>query len=431
MISAVMEALMNEICSALSRKDIYFEGPQAPSFFVIYAHDNPNYGRADDRIVKKFIGYLRIIGSKAQSDRNPVIRQSPDSDSTPYHDILANQFCLLPEELTTNSVEKVLLCFSEVFHAYCSDPKGREYIKRVVKAGHDEAKRLEGRDDCMAKVQRAIRQAVNDGIEKEEGFHHVLTEIALLQLRVLLAKAKGRENDDTSTVVLVDLHSTNKIFEGLPFLSPTKHWLTLPPVNRSEASHRLFFRILERVYEPGLPLTRVLESQYNDQIQALRSKSWSSYEFRSKVLDDINRALTTEKLYTHTRYNQVESAAHANDRRAPQSGETYTPLESKCFEKLRFTGMENRQEDVIESIDLAGTCEWILAAPEFTRWRSRHEGDQTNCQLWIKGHPGTGKSVATRKVLEIVKQKRRRLEQPPQYYRISSTVEVVSHLTRA
>ncbi|KAK7946072.1 uncharacterized protein PG986_010393 [Apiospora aurea] len=284
-LSAVMEVLMNEICSALSRKEIYFEGPQAPSFFMIYAHDNPNYSRADDRIVKRFISYLRTIGSKAQSDRNPVIRQSPNSSSAASHDILANQFCLLPRKFAENSVDKVLLCYSEVLHAYCRDPKGKEYVERVVKAGHEKAKSLTA------------------------------------------------------------------------------------------------------------------------ETTALRSKSWSSYEFRSKVLDDINRALTTEKLYTHTRYNQVESVAHANDRLAPQSGGTYTPLESKCFEKLRFKGMENRQEDVIESIDLAGTCEWISTAPEFTQWRSRHGGDQANCQLWIKGHPGTGKSVATRKVLEIVKQK--------------------------
>ncbi|KAK8068547.1 ankyrin [Apiospora saccharicola] len=366
----------------------------------MYAHDSPGYGRADAHIVRKFINYLYIIGSKAHSDR---VLHSEDPEWLASHDILEDQFCLLPKTLSATSVDKVLLCYSEVLHAYCSDPKGKDYIDRVRQAGHDEARRFQGHDDCMTRVQKAIRGVVNNSIAKE-GFHHVLTEVALLQLRFQLAEGNDNGHQGASTIVLVDLHRTGKIFEDLPLVNPTKHYLTLPLGDATEASHGLFFKVLERVYERKLPLIQVLEKRYTYLLQILNEREWTVDEFRSEVIERIRKDLENNKIYPTTTSNHTASVCPIGSQHA-QSDEKYSPLEKKCFEKLSFNGMGNRQEDVIENIDLAGTCEWILQAPQFTQWRNRQDHDKTKCQLWIKGHPGTGKSVTARKVLEVVKQR--------------------------
>ncbi|KAK8103209.1 hypothetical protein PG984_016355 [Apiospora sp. TS-2023a] len=390
---------MEEICRALSTEQ-YFGSSEAPSFFVVYAHDSPQHGRANDRIVRQFIEYFRIIGSKARSDR---ALHSDDAEWLASHDILQDQFCLLPKTRSTTSVDKVLLCHSEVLHAYCSDPKGKDYMERIRKVGYDEARRFQYQNDCMIKVQEAIRGVVENSIAKK-GFHHVLTEVALLQLRTHLGEENDNGYNDTSTAILVDLHRTGNIFEDLPFINPTKHYLTLSSVDAVEASHDLFFKILDRIYELKLPLIQVLKRRYTDLLQVLTKREWTVDGFRSEVRKRILEDLENNKLYPSIGSSQ-SSSAQAVETRNPQSNETYTPLEKKCLQGLSFKGMGNRQEDVIENIDLAGTCEWIQQAPQFTQWRSRPDHDKAKCQLWIKGHPGTGKSVATRKILEVVKQR--------------------------
>ncbi|KAK7916897.1 hypothetical protein PG985_010505 [Apiospora marii] len=396
--TAVAEIIMEEICWALSREH-YFRSPEAPSFFIMYAHDSEEYGTADAEIVRRFIEYFRIVGSKARSDR---VLHPRDPEWLASHDILLDQFCLLPNTLSIKSVDKVLVCHSKVFHAYCSDPKGKEYVDRVGKAGYDEAVRFQGHNDCRTMVQEAIRGVVHNSIADK--IHHVLTEVALLQLRAQLAEENAIVHDRTSAMVLVDLHRTGKIFEDLPFINPTKHYLALSSGPATEASHGLFFKILERIYEGKPPLIRVLEKRYTNLLQALSKREWTVDEFRSEVREKVKEDLENNNIYQPIGSRQ-SALAQPVEIRHPQSSEKYTPLEKKCLQELSFKGMGSRQEDVIENIDLAGTCEWILHAPQFKRWRTRQDHDKTRCQLWIKGRPGTGKSVATRKLVEAVKQK--------------------------
>ena len=76
---------MRQTCLALAYKWSTFEDQQAPAFFVIYAHDQPNrnLGKADDRKVKEIIHWLDVIGSKASSDRNPILQSTDQNQMRP------------------------------------------------------------------------------------------------------------------------------------------------------------------------------------------------------------------------------------------------------------------------------------------------------------------------------------------------------------
>ncbi|KAG9234012.1 ankyrin repeat-containing domain protein [Amylocarpus encephaloides] len=57
-----------------------------------------------------------------------------------------------------------------------------------------------------------------------------------------------------------------------------------------------------------------------------------------------------------------------------------------CLQSLAFPTMTHRKQEVIASHQ--NSCQWILTHPSFTTWNNNDKG-----LLWIKGHPGTGKST--------------------------------------
>ncbi|KAJ4247081.1 hypothetical protein NW762_013219 [Fusarium torreyae] len=61
----------------------------------------------------------------------------------------------------------------------------------------------------------------------------------------------------------------------------------------------------------------------------------------------------------------------------------------RCLKSLAFGGMDNRPSEI--KTEAAGTCRWLLQHKEFQKWKSR---DQS--LLWIKGKPGSGKSILLR-----------------------------------
>ena len=198
-------------------------------------------------------------------------------------------------------MEKVLLCFSEVFHSYCIDSDCKAYVKCVYEAGRTAMENSKGRDECAHEVQKAIRTAVTNGIDTKTGFHHVLTEIALLQLRL-------QADPDSWNVLLVDLHRTDAIFDALPFLRRTQPYLVQMPESAvefdpSETTHQLFFNILGRIY--GLsapPLLKILQQRYKVHLQELATMRlffpWSAVTFRARVSKKIAEDLEKDGIYS-------------------------------------------------------------------------------------------------------------------------------------
>ncbi len=154
------------------------------SFFLVYAHDtkDPAYGKAEASTSQYLIQKLSEAKLNLYSDQTPM-GQPAAGFSTPeaggnIEDILTAQFCLLPAAVGTNRpVDKVIVCCSEVLEQYMKGGYYTSYYK-ALKLAYDEA--IEQQND------QPIRKVVKHFSEKEElksQFHHVLTEIAFLQIR--------------------------------------------------------------------------------------------------------------------------------------------------------------------------------------------------------------------------------------------------------
>ncbi|KAG9673030.1 hypothetical protein KCU99_g7589, partial [Aureobasidium melanogenum] len=202
----MLETLFDEVCFGLSLSR-FFDSHETPSFFVIYTHENPAPGKADSRIVHKLIEYLEKISSKCRSDRGPTLR-SDYLGSKARDDILENQFCLLPEDVSDTSVDKVLLFYSEALKDYCAVPEGRKYMKTLESIGLQGLKELQRNVHDESVMSSATAQSVKASIRavvethtEESWFHHVLTEIGLVHLRTTW-------DNDPYPVIPVDLHDS-------------------------------------------------------------------------------------------------------------------------------------------------------------------------------------------------------------------------------
>ncbi|PON21714.1 ankyrin repeat domain-containing protein [Trichoderma gamsii] len=68
-----------------------------------------------------------------------------------------------------------------------------------------------------------------------------------------------------------------------------------------------------------------------------------------------------------------------------------------CLRSLSFEYMDARQEDI--SLAHPRTCDWFFATSQFQQWYHRDNLQNHNGVLWIKGHPGTGKSTLMKHTL--------------------------------
>lgn len=289
---------MEGICSGIGIADTFHHN--ATSLFVVYAHDT-ELESADSRVVREIIKYLKLSGTLARSDRVPVLpHYSEDPESEARDDILVNQFCLLPEKIAINPVKKVLLCYSNPLHKYFVDADGNAYIKQVKDAALSEMEKLrEGASSTITLnsqgiqgIQKAIRDVVNKYTRKP-WFHHVLTEIALVELRVILS-------DRPCEIIPVDLQSTDMILKDLSFLNPTQHYVVPPPMvvvkfDDSERTHRLFFLLLERIHGQLSPVIIWLKEIYDRGVEKLHdNRNQADVVFRNllnlEIMEELRRA---------------------------------------------------------------------------------------------------------------------------------------------
>ncbi|KAI1448546.1 hypothetical protein F5Y02DRAFT_414551 [Annulohypoxylon stygium] len=101
--------------------------------FIVYAHENQQAGDASATNVHRLIEWLQAVGSQTISDKNPLrqFRDNPKlpSDSNAVRNILGNQIRLLPKH--THSVDKVIVCGSEVLENYCHNHFATQYIQHL------------------------------------------------------------------------------------------------------------------------------------------------------------------------------------------------------------------------------------------------------------------------------------------------------------
>ncbi|KAH0596685.1 hypothetical protein MHUMG1_05804 [Metarhizium humberi] len=170
--STTQDALMSlftHILKIFKHRKIFED---APSFFVVYAWDQPSHPDlpADSSIVQEMIRWFEDAGYSTMY-----------SDSTPPSEkaVIDGQLRLLPIAAHPDSVQNVILCGSKLLGHYMAGRSFKKYVSDM-KSSYRKS-RIEGRAAMSQTVRIVQRRHYERAIKNE--FHHVMTELALLKIR--------------------------------------------------------------------------------------------------------------------------------------------------------------------------------------------------------------------------------------------------------
>ncbi|KAL6405239.1 putative ankyrin-repeat containing protein [Ilyonectria robusta] len=247
-----------------------FSSSLCPTIFIVYAHDNEHKERANSHYVRRLIQWLGSSGALLFSDRRPVLASTPRAGrNTAVHDIVENQLYLLPSRNPQISikamatVDRVIVCGSEVLRGYCTSEFATTYIS-AVEACHE---------DCTPDFPLRMKNLVDKQSNHAE-FHHVLTEIAFLKIRSSLGK-------QLSIIPISFDTLTDDRMDYLSFLHGTQLVIQPKSPGGEESLRKLFFKLVLRLYS----------SEHNDQHEYITQYSewYSSFSRRLEAEAAINR----------------------------------------------------------------------------------------------------------------------------------------------
>ncbi|MCX8567227.1 MAG: WD40 repeat [Glomeribacter sp. 1016415] len=285
------------------------EVSKKPSLFLVYAHDNEAHGEAKASTSKYLINNLsKIRGVTLYSDQTPIGQAYANSDENlkedgKLEDILTNQFCLLPAQVRADvkPVDKVIVCCSDVLGSYL---KGQSY-----KAFCDELKKAYDTDreayvkDNQQKGTPALREVVRKFSQEEKymaDFHHVLTEMAFLEIRA--AHLKGQHG-----IIPVSLTPNSYDYCLKDFIDSTTVRMEDPlrfdlqvkkgeEVYLNQGSHGVLFKVIERLLAGSNEAKTFLDkfwTGHSHVISRLKSDlNFGKLEF-AKLLDGIFDGIRT------------------------------------------------------------------------------------------------------------------------------------------
>ncbi|PKY61392.1 hypothetical protein RhiirA4_486299 [Rhizophagus irregularis] len=245
----------------------------SPSLFLVYAHNNPSVGQADAEVSQNLIQWLSSLRFHLYSDRtanghNALVFHNTWVNTAKADDILSSQLCLLPNH--PGSVDKVILCGSEVLGRYIETSYYQSYYQSLQSAYQVASKRFDGLDS----IKTVIREVINHNL-KEREFHHVLTELAFLHIRY-------KYKQENHGIIPVLLNGTSQqCFPAFIVNSTTIRIIEpswrVPSVWNGEETyqnqglHIGFFKLLKRLLVNQERRIQVIEEEvYHSCIQALQ-----------------------------------------------------------------------------------------------------------------------------------------------------------------
>lgn len=252
-------------------------------------------GKADAALARQLIDWLKVLRAKVFSDRSTRSELWSTREDGVTRDILFNQFCLLPKEGNidsvdnSNRVEKVILCCSEVLQRYREDGRMKAYTEDIKKF-YRENREWKNTKELEKGIERIVETYCDKG-----GFHHVLTEVAFLEIRSI-------QEERDHGIIPIKLNGAS--IKYLPFFSSgNTHWLAPQKHSRSvfhecQVLHRLFFKLLRRLYEDHHAAIDELEDCYERCVKRL------SPEVSLPSQKDLDDLLSKETLTAVNRINR-------------------------------------------------------------------------------------------------------------------------------
>ena len=217
------------------------------SVFVVYAHGSPNNKKhpANDQSAVILIESLKQLRYPVFSDKSPFSPmpfRDREEKTNAVRDILANQFCLLPEvgsssDGSMGSVDKVIICGSSLLEMYLIGEKDNDNNNTKGLAAKFASQYIQEIKDIYVKhscngwpnVKKHIETFVNTQCSKDY-FHHILTEIAFLRVR---SEKKGN-----ASIIPISLNGV-ELMAYIPFLRGTDLRLKCSNI------HLTFFKLLK------------------------------------------------------------------------------------------------------------------------------------------------------------------------------------------
>ncbi|MCX8566722.1 MAG: WD40 repeat [Glomeribacter sp. 1016415] len=285
-----------------------------PSLFLVYAHDNDAHGEAKASTSKYLINKLsKIRGVKLYSDQTPIGQaysssvENLEADGK-LEDILTNQLCLLPAQLRADvePVDKVIVCCSDVLGSYLKGQNYKEFYKEFcgeLKTAYNADREAYVKDDKQ-KGTPALREVVRKFSQEEpykEEFHHVLTEMAFLEIRAV--HLKGHHG-----IIPVSLTPNSYDYCLKDFIESTTVRMEDPlrfdlqakkgeEVYLNQGPHGVLFKVLERLLvgsdEAKTFLDKFWDGHSNFVSSLKNGSKFGKLEF-AKLLDGIFDGIRTE-----------------------------------------------------------------------------------------------------------------------------------------
>ncbi len=326
--STLVDYLFEKALSTLGSLEV----SNKPSLFLVYAHDNENHGRAEASTAKYLIDKLSQIRVNLYSDQTPMgqpFSSSPEEleKDEQIGDILTSQLCLLPDQLRgdVKPVDKVVVCCSEVLGSYLQWPEYQEFYEKLQEAYPQdrEAYRKDGEKAGASAIRTVIEQ-----FSRQAGFHHVLTEMAFLQIR-------AQERGDEHGIIPVSLtpesykhcldhfiEATKVRMEDIPRLEEqAKAGQAVYP---NQSQHWVLFKLIERVLvgsDEAKTFLNKFWQGYSDFISRLNNDNGSSTlselefaKFVDGIFDGIRTALHSQLVFTVQQHHQQLRMFHADPR---------------------------------------------------------------------------------------------------------------------
>ncbi|KAK5453277.1 hypothetical protein LTR55_012157, partial [Exophiala xenobiotica] len=376
---AAVEELFEEILDTLKNFD-NFGRSHSPSIFLVYAHDKPNARNAHVQCVHHLIKWLQKVGAQILSDRSLLPEVSTRrSGSEAVRDILANQVCLLPpvrrstgNREVISSVDKVLLCGSDVLREYCESDIGDRYmgtIEQLCIEAHDRGIYPENLEDDIRKSMRETRESGE--------VHHLHTELAFLRVRCMRAGADGHG--------IIPIALNGDLMEYVPFFETSNLVLKLKSTDELHDLRKLFFKVLRQLFTDHIQDIDEFEDCYDRARDCFRSSTNDRAEIGKMIQTEIHKVI--ERCNSCGSAKRREQGRREESRTRNQIGQCVSVTRYALFQTLsKMLEVSSRTFILVDALDecTSGTeREQLLnlivehAKSSKTKWllSSRHDTD--------------------------------------------------------
>ncbi|RDW89256.1 hypothetical protein BP6252_01288 [Coleophoma cylindrospora] len=368
---------------------------ESTRMFLVYAHENRDSQKgASEETAKQFIRWFNYVGTNLQSDQLPK-----GSDKGAYYchsvddeaesDILKNQMCLLPPHIYPLSAKKVILCGSELLAEYLNSELYASY-REDIKSIFDNTEA--STEDLVAEFHELVE--VNC---RKPGFHHVWTEVALLEVQKHLHQRAQKPCAEIIPLIL-----NGNLREVLPpeLLRSTKVIIKLEE-NTQADRHKNFFKLLSRAFSGESGVINKVQKAYQEcinnpaQDSELRIRHLF-YDAVSHHWHDNLRSITFGEFASKMKSLQDQTAQGLQDRARSRAQQELDEKMRKCHQALVPSGMPYDDQKTQNPLHTPGTCLWALEHPHYLQWRKNTE----QRLLWISADAGCGKSVLCRTIVD-------------------------------